>query len=136
MDYRKSLRIPDNFAYVMRAGGAKLQGLEFQISFAIAVGGVKAIAIIGHNRCGMSGLSDHRDEMVEGLVLAGWDRLEAERHFEECAPRFEVGDPVVFTRAQVRHLRNQYPRIVVAPLVYNLDDHMLYLIGHDDKLRS
>ena len=53
MDNRKRLRIPDNFAYVIRAGGANLRYSEFKVSFAIAIGGVKAIALVGHNNCGM-----------------------------------------------------------------------------------
>ncbi len=31
MDHRKQLRIPENFAYVMRAAGANFRGLDFQI---------------------------------------------------------------------------------------------------------
>jgi carbonic anhydrase len=46
MDHRKHLRIPDKFAYIIRTGGANLRFNEFQVSFAIVVGGVEAIAII------------------------------------------------------------------------------------------
>ena len=56
MDNRKHLRIPDNFAYIIRAGGANLRYSEFKVSYAIAVGGVKSIALIGHNHCGMVNL--------------------------------------------------------------------------------
>src|SRR5258708_9105835 len=38
MDYRKSMHIPDNFAYILRAGGANLRFSEFKVSYAIAVG--------------------------------------------------------------------------------------------------
>src|SRR5215210_3930799 len=57
MDNRKSLRIPDNFAYIIRAGGANLRYSEFKISYAIAIGGVKCISLIGHNECGMVNLA-------------------------------------------------------------------------------
>ena len=40
MDNRKHLHIPDNFAYIIRAGGANLRYSEFKVSYAIAVGGV------------------------------------------------------------------------------------------------
>ena len=40
MDSRKSLRIPPDFAYVLRTAGANMRDNEFRISFAIAVGGV------------------------------------------------------------------------------------------------
>ena len=46
MDNRKRLRLPDNFAYIIRAGGANLRYSEFQVSYAIAVGEVKALALI------------------------------------------------------------------------------------------
>ena len=52
MDNRKHLRIPDNFAYIIRAGGANLRYSEFKVSYAIAVGDVRYIALIGHNNCG------------------------------------------------------------------------------------
>ena len=35
MDNRKSLRIPDNFAFILRAGGANLRYSEFRVSYAI-----------------------------------------------------------------------------------------------------
>src|SRR6266567_3765282 len=46
MDYRKSLRIPENFAYILRAGGANLRFSEFKVSYAIAVGGVRSIGLV------------------------------------------------------------------------------------------
>jgi carbonic anhydrase len=51
MDNRKHLRIPDNFAYIIRTGGANLRYSEFKVSYTIAVGNVKHIALIGHNNC-------------------------------------------------------------------------------------
>ena len=41
MDNRKRLRLPDNFAYIIRSGGANLRYSEFKVSYAIAVGGSK-----------------------------------------------------------------------------------------------
>src|SRR5437763_15799014 len=79
MDHRKHLRIPDNFAYILRAGGANLRYSEFKVSYAIAVGGVRAIALIGHNSCGMVNLHSKRDAFINGLVQdAGWDSEYAE----------------------------------------------------------
>src|SRR5437660_1542693 len=56
MDSRKSLRIPDNFAFILRAGGANLRYSEFKVSYAVAIGGVRHIALIGHTDCGMVNL--------------------------------------------------------------------------------
>ena len=38
MDNRKHLHIPDNFAFIIRSGGANLRYSEFKVSYAIAVG--------------------------------------------------------------------------------------------------
>ena len=126
MDHRSRLRIPENFAYVMRTAGANLRGLEFQVSFAIGVGGVQAIALIGHDDCGMQDLMGRRCEMNAGLVeRAGWEREAAERHFDELADRFAIPSAAGFIRSQARHLRQQYPEVLVAPLMYRLDGGML-----------
>lgn len=129
MDHRKHLRIPDNFAYVLRTSGANLRLSGFQVSFAIGVGGVSAVAIIGHTDCGMVDLTSRREEFIQGLTgRAGWQRQAAEDEFDECAPRYEIRDEVAFVLAEVQRLRADYPRIQVAPLLYRLDDSRLYLI--------
>lgn len=135
MDNRMHLRVPEKFAYVMRSAGANFRGLDFQVSFAIAIGGVRAIALIGHNLCSMSALGDQREALVAGLVdAAGWDRDIAEQHFDAYEPRFEIGDPIEFTLDQARHVRQQFPRLTVAPLLYLVDDGMLYVI--DERTAS
>src|SRR5215470_2793175 len=84
MDNRKHLHIPDNFAFIIRAGGANLRYSEFKVSYAIAVGGVKSIALIGHNECGMVNLMARKNVFINGLVdNAGWDRDWAEQHFNQ-----------------------------------------------------
>lgn len=132
MDNRKSLRVPDNFAYILRAGGANLRYSKFKVSYAIAVGGVKCIALIGHNQCGMVNLVSRRDAFIEGLVMnAGWDREQAEEHFMNYAPMFEIENEVDFVLKEAKRLRDRYPKILVAPLLYRLEDNLLYLIRED-----
>ena len=46
MDSRKHLRIPENFAFILRTGGGNLRYSEFKVSYAIAIGGVRAIALL------------------------------------------------------------------------------------------
>ena len=136
MDHRKRLRIPPNFAYVLRTGGANLRPLEFQVSFAIAVGGVRALCLIGHNDCGMVGLASKHEEFVRGLVEnGGWDPRQAEEHFDEHASRFEVGNPVEFVCSEARGLRKRYPGIMVAPLFYAIGDDNLYQIDEGNSVR-
>ncbi len=127
MDHRKRLRIPDNFAYILRSGGGNLRPSEFKVSFAIAVGGVRALALLAHSGCGMVSLASRRREFVDGLVEgAGWDREQAEQHFLQFAPLFEIGNEIDFVLAEARRLRLRYPKITVAPLMYQLEDGRLY----------
>ena len=128
MDHRNQLRLPDQFAYVLRAGGANLRPSDFKVSYAVAVGGVRSIALIGHTECGMSNLASRRDEFVAGLVDAGWNRDEAMSHFLESVPLFEIGDEIDFVIQDSRRLRARYPAVSVAPLIYMVADGLLYLV--------
>ena len=129
MDNRKHLRIPDNFAYVIRAGGANIRYSEFKVSYAIAIGEIQHLALIGHNKCGMVDLVSRKDQFINGLVeRAGWERERAEEHFSQYAPMFEIGDEIDFVLSEAARLRANYPKITVAPLFYNVDDNRLYLI--------
>ncbi len=134
MDNRKHLHIPDNFAFIIRAGGANLRYSEFKVSFAIAVGGIRSIALIGHTQCGMVNLIARREQFVKGLVeIAGWPQQQAEEHFDRFAPTFEIGSEVDFVLSEVKRLRLRYPKIQVAPLLYRVEDNRLYLIQDAER---
>lgn len=129
MDSRKHLRIPDNFAFILRAGGANLRPSEFKVSYAIAVGGVRSIAIIGHTNCGMVNLMSRSTQFIEGLQKnAGWDKQQAEDHFFHFAPLFEIGSEIDFTLSEAKRIRRRYPAVIVAPLLYKVEDNRLYLL--------
>src|SRR5512147_1270527 len=129
MDNRKHLHIPDNFAYIIRAGGANLRYSEFKVSYAIAVGGVRSIALIGHNQCGMVNLMARRELFIKGLVEnAGWEQELAEQHFMSFAPMFEIGNEVDFVLSEAKRLRTRYPKVQVAPLLYKVEDNLLYQV--------
>ena len=130
MDNRKHLHIPDNFAFIIRTGGANLRYSEFKVSYAIAVGDIQYIALIGHNNCGMVNLIARKDEFINGLVnKAGWDREWAEEHFMHFAPMFEIGNEIDFVTSEAKRLRLRYPKITVAPMMYKVEDNLLYLIN-------
>jgi carbonic anhydrase len=130
MDNRKHLHMPDNFAFIIRAGGANLRYSEFKVSFAIGVGQVRHIALIGHNNCGMVNLISRQKEFIDGLVnLAGWERDRAEDHFDHYAPMYEIGSETDFILSETKRLRLRYPKIQIAPLFYLVDDNKLYLIN-------
>ena len=129
MDNRKHLTIPDNFAYIIRSGGANLRYSEFKVSYAIGVGKVSHIALIGHSNCGMVNLAARKDEFIDGLTsVAGWENEKAEEHFMQYAPLFEIGNAVDFIMSETERLRLRYPRVTVAPLYYRVEDNRLYAI--------
>ena len=132
MDHRLQLRIPSSFAYVLRCAGANLGMLEFDVSFAIAVGGVRSVCLIGHDRCRMIEVASKREGFVSGLVEnAGWDRQRAEEHFDEHSSRYGFGDVADFVWLEAQRVRSAYAGICVAPLVYSLDDRRLYQLMED-----
>lgn len=130
MDNRVLLRVPEKFAFILRAGGANFRRVEFKVSFAVAVGGIRTICLIAHSQCGMVGLRARRDAFVDGLVTnGGWERAEAEQHFDHFSPVFEIADAAAFVVSEARRLRERYPRVTVAPLFYQVEDGLLYHIA-------
>ncbi|MEI8176602.1 MAG: carbonic anhydrase [Candidatus Omnitrophota bacterium] len=129
MDNRKHLHMPDNFAFIIRSGGANLRYSEFKVSYAIAVGKVRHIALIGHNHCGMVNLIQRKKEFIDGLVKgAGWRREAAEEHFMNLALMHEIGNEVDFIMSETDRLRKRYPKIAIAPLYYRVEDNQLCCI--------
>ncbi|MDD2415434.1 MAG: carbonic anhydrase [Parabacteroides sp.] len=129
MDHRKHLHIPDNFAFIIRSGGANLRYSEFKVSYAIAVGNVRYIVIIAHNNCGMVNLFARKNQFIDGLVeKAGWSRERAEEHFEHYSPVFEIENEIDFVLSEAKRLRLVYPRITVVPMYYKVEDNHLYLL--------
>ena len=127
MDSRKSLRIPPDFAYVLRTAGANMRDNEFRISFAIAVGGIRTIVLIAHTDCGMTRVAGLHDEFVRGLTEhAGWDVERAEKHFAESVPKFAINDEIEFVMREAERLRGLYPKITIVPLLYRVENDLLY----------
>ncbi len=129
MDNRKHLHIPDNFAFIIRSGGANLRSSEFKVSFAIAIGGVQHIVLIAHNHCGMVNLSSKKEEFIQGLVdHGGWDQKAAQDHFYQFSPMFEIGNEIEFVSSEAKRLRLKYPKICIAPLLYKVETNKLFFI--------
>ncbi|MBI5744886.1 MAG: carbonic anhydrase [Elusimicrobia bacterium] len=129
MDNRKQLRLPDNFAYILRTGGGNIRHSEFKVSYAIGIGGVRYVAMIAHDNCGMSNLFSKREAFVKGLIKnAGWTRKKAMDYFVAYAPLFEIGNEIDFVVAEARRLNFKYPKVKVLPMFYGIADGRLYLI--------
>ncbi len=129
MDNRKHLHMPDNFAFIIRSGGANLRYSEFKVSYAIAIGGVRHIALIAHTNCGMVNIAAREKQFVDGLIKgAGWTRGRAEEHFMNLALMHEIENSVEFVYSEAQRLRKRYPKISVAPFYFKLQDNRLYCI--------
>ena len=69
------------------------------------------------------------DRLIHGLVKnAGWKLEDAENHFNHYAPMFEIGSEIEFVLREVKRLRLNYPKIIIAPLLYKVEDNRLYFI--------
>ena len=62
------------------------------------------------------------------MVKAGWTLESAEEHFANFAPMFEIGNALEFVASEAKRLRMKYPKIVVAPLFYDVDNNKLYMV--------
>lgn len=133
IDNRKSLNVPHGFAYVMRTAGARLQGNEFELTFAIAVGRVSAVALIGHTDCGMEKVLNLREPFIAGLVARGGvDVEQAAEHFDRNAPRYAISSSLLSIVRQAEAVHRLLPNILVAPLLYRVEDDriaQIYLAG-------
>lgn len=124
--------MPREFAYVIRAAGGNLRGSEFEVSYAVGVARVPAIALLAHTDCGMAHVTEKRDVFVQGLVeWAGCKEEDASRHFGKWATEYEIGDPVKFVVAEAARIQSYYPNIMVAPLLYAVEDDRLTQITEE-----
>jgi carbonic anhydrase len=132
MDNRKHLHMPDNFAFIIRSGGANLRYSEFKVSFAISVGEVKHIALIAHSNCSMVNLISKKTQFINKLSEnGGWTVEQAEEHFNNYAPMFEINNEIDFILSETSRLRSRYPKVQIAPMYYKLEDNLLYMIKED-----
>jgi carbonic anhydrase len=77
----------------------------------------------------MVNLASKKELFIEGLVTnAGWNKEQAEEHFTEFAPMFEIGNEIDFILSETVRLRKVYPKIQIAPMMYLVEDNKLYLI--------
>lgn len=48
------------------------------------------------------------------------------------APMFEIENETSFLLSETKRLREKYPKILIAPLFYNVDDNLLYLVKENN----
>ncbi|HBF13980.1 MAG TPA: carbonic anhydrase [Deltaproteobacteria bacterium] len=130
MDQRISLHLPEGFAYTLRTPGSRIQGLEFAVSYAIAMGEVRTLAIIGHTDCAMTKVKEVKRCFVRRLDTwhTGWSAKDALRHFNRWAPTFYIENIEQHVRIQADWISGIFPDLLVAPMIYQVEDHHLYLL--------
>ena len=52
----------------------------------------------------------------------------AEEHFLNYAPLFEIGNEIDFVLSEARRMRDRYPAVCIAPMLYRVEDHRIYMI--------
>ncbi|MBI4524092.1 MAG: carbonic anhydrase [Deltaproteobacteria bacterium] len=129
MDYRIQLRVPKNFAYVLRLAGANVRYREFDLACALAFAGVRHVCVVGHTGCAMESLIDKREDFASGLERAGgWNRTRAELEFNLSASRLNLSSVLDFTQFESGWLERRFPGILVAPLIYDVKGGALHQI--------
>jgi carbonic anhydrase len=67
------------------------------------------------------------DQFVDGMVEhAGWTVEQAESLYAEGVPKFGISDEIDFVMQEADRMRTLYPKIEVAPLLYQVEDNLLY----------
>ncbi|MCW3489183.1 carbonic anhydrase [Dethiobacter alkaliphilus] len=130
MDYRVQLRTPPAFAYKLRSGGCNLNSNDFQVAYAVAVGGVKAIALIGHTDCGMVRLEEKREKFIQGfLTQSDCTHEEAASFFDQHAAANSLCRESDILFEEANRYRSWFPRLPVAVMLYKVNDSQLYLLN-------
>jgi len=128
IDYRKSLHLPQNCAYVIRRTGANMAGSEFSVALALSTG-IEYMALIAHNHCVMSNPRERRDAFVNMLRdRHGWTHEQALSFFDQHAASREIDDAIDFSIKESRRLGALFRGLKVVPLLFMLEDNCLYLV--------
>jgi carbonic anhydrase len=99
------------------------------VAYAVAVGGVKAIALIGHNDCGMVGLENKREQFVSGLVTNSlWTQKQANDYFCHHVAEHALCAETDILRELAGKYRSWFPMLPVAMFLYRIEDQLLYLL--------
>jgi SulP family sulfate permease len=128
IDFRKSLIIPKDWAYIIRREGANMEDSEFAIALAISKG-VRHMALIAHNDCAMANTGPQRENFVAVLnSVAGWDKKKAQQFFDDHSRSREIGNEIDFVLREAERLEEMFAGVMVVPMLFRVDDDKLYLI--------
>ncbi len=66
------------------------------------------------------------------VEYGNWERRTSEEHFHRFAKLFESWDEIYFVRGEARRLQSNNPKIQVAPMLYRVEDSLLYRLDESD----
>jgi carbonic anhydrase len=126
IEYRFRPEVPHSFAYVSRSAGGRLIGGEFAVSYILAKG-VRHIALIGHNDCGMTKVDALKNQLIDALVGQDWEQSSAKQYVEENAARFKMDDEIDALYQEFTRLTEMFPKIEIAPLFVSIASTRLHI---------
>lgn len=123
VDPRIVLRLPARVSFIIRSAGVHMSEHSlFQFAFMHSVVGIRHLALMGHEDCAMVDLERWRERFVQGMSAAnGVGREDAEAFFDRHRRSWSLDDEVASLRRQASFLRERFPSLLVAPLLYRLD---------------
>lgn len=129
IEFRFMPQIPRNFAYMIRTAGGRIShipGSEFALAYILA-NGVRHIATVGHNDCGMTKVHAFKGKLVEALIEQGWEKEHAHDFIEENAERYAMTDEIDSLEFEFIRLRSLFKKVEIAPLFVSLSTTRLHL---------
>lgn len=126
IEFRFQPKVPQSFAYEVRRASGRLIGSEFTLAYALAKG-VRHMALIGHNDCGMTKVPEHAEALTKALVDQGWPRDRAEDYVTQQGPRYAIRDEMDSLKREYFRLRRLFMNLEIAPLFAALANNNLYI---------
>jgi carbonic anhydrase len=126
IEFRYALPVPRMYAYVIRRASGRIIGSEFSVAYTMSKG-VKCLAMIGHNDCGMTKVPEATPDLIRVLVNQGWDPQLAEQYVVKHGARHAIDDEIEALKQEYRRMRSLFPKLLIAPLFVCLYDSKLYL---------
>lgn len=127
MDFRIQLRMPENFAFVLRTGGANPEPVEAYLAFSVARMGIQVAALIGHTDCAMQ----YPDPYALNQLPTEDEYI---RRYRAQIAALAIGEVVPFTRQKAQILAGRLG-IPVIPLLYHVENHYLQCLGEAPQIK-
>jgi carbonic anhydrase len=126
IEFRFVPLVPSMYAYIVRRASGRLIGSEFSLLYTLSRG-VRHVVLIGHDDCGMTKVSQHKQAMIETLIDQGWDKDRAEEYVAMHAGRYAIQDEVDSLETEYFRLTRLFKKIELAPLFVSLSSQKLYI---------